>query len=321
VIHADDEYVYQPLDVGDDEREFRILILGPSILGEVPEIYIAPCSARNAPPYTAISYCWGETSAEQYLIFCTDADISATKTGDFPPSRAYMGVSKTVYQLLQDCRHDTLGFPLWIDAICINQNDLQERSQQVRIMQDIYHGADAVMVWLGRIDEKQANHATEGIKRLCQLEDSDEVKTRSNVWQTNPRESRLCIPDLGRPEDEGIITYTQWLGLIQLLGNPWFTRTWTLQEVALARVVGMRYGCRDVSWDDLATACRVAADLHLAIVASQAHFVICPNAIRRSLLQVYAHLGFQSHQNRREYEDFESRICANLREAVQCASL
>jgi hypothetical protein len=37
---------------------------------------------------------------------------------------------------------------LWIDAICINQADLDERKQQVQLMRDVYSGASRVVVWL-----------------------------------------------------------------------------------------------------------------------------------------------------------------------------
>ncbi|KAF2659066.1 hypothetical protein K491DRAFT_591848, partial [Lophiostoma macrostomum CBS 122681] len=88
--------------VSADKREFRLIVLKPSCMGDVPSIYISPSSGRTTPGYTAISYCWGEPSTEHFSH----------------PLRT------TLYHSLQDCRHATLPTVLWIDAICIIQTDI-----------------------------------------------------------------------------------------------------------------------------------------------------------------------------------------------------
>jgi len=38
---------------------------------------------------------------------------------------------------------------LWIDAICINQGDPEEKNQQLNIMVDIYAEAEETLIWMG----------------------------------------------------------------------------------------------------------------------------------------------------------------------------
>jgi hypothetical protein len=63
-------------------------------------------------------------------------------------------VGRSLFQALlrlRDSRYQM--FPVWIDAICINQNDLTERNPQVSHVGDIYSQATTVVVWLGEEDE------------------------------------------------------------------------------------------------------------------------------------------------------------------------
>ena len=59
---------------------------------------------------------------------------------------------------------------LWIDALCINQSDLQERSQQVRFMKLIYEKAKTVYTWLGGQDFGDATHGLQVIRNDSSLE-------------------------------------------------------------------------------------------------------------------------------------------------------
>jgi hypothetical protein len=58
-------------------------------------------------------------------------------------------VAANLFVAFQYLRYQTKPRTLWCDAICINQEDLLERSQQVQLMDLVYRGADRVLVWLG----------------------------------------------------------------------------------------------------------------------------------------------------------------------------
>ena len=85
--------------------------------------------------YDALSYAWG------------DPNIKAVVHVNGLP----VAVTKNLYDaLLQFRASATFSAPIWIDAICINQKDIQERNEQVKLMRTIYSQARKVLVWLGR---------------------------------------------------------------------------------------------------------------------------------------------------------------------------
>ena len=128
---------------------------------------------------------------------------------------------------------------LWVDSICINQGDDNERSQQVRLMGQIYRKASTVLIWLGEeLDEgktKKAYHCMslleQAMPKLTDPYNNGIPKEKTNfVGLTRPMPGTvhrdLGIPFLGSPEFDA---------LIDLLKNPWFFRAWTWQESFLAK--------------------------------------------------------------------------------------
>ena len=58
-------------------------------------------------------------------------------------------ITRNLYSALSDLRHDNKPRVLWVDAVCINQADIDERNQKIRLMRKIYEKAKVVSVWLG----------------------------------------------------------------------------------------------------------------------------------------------------------------------------
>ena len=84
--------------------------------------------------FSALSYVWGPQATASHLVDCGGVVIAITKN---------------CYSALKDL-HGRLGpFTIWIDAICINQNDITEKSYQIALMGSIYSHAATVFVWLG----------------------------------------------------------------------------------------------------------------------------------------------------------------------------
>lgn len=84
--------------------------------------------------YTALSYTWGEATPFDRLHLQDGFSLSITKN---------------LSDVLRQFRNPFRAVFLWIDQVCINQNNLQEKSQQVRQMHLIYSKASTVFVWLG----------------------------------------------------------------------------------------------------------------------------------------------------------------------------
>jgi hypothetical protein len=96
--------------------------------------------SSRLPIFCALSYVWGHGARPQEILI----------DGKSLP------ITANLYAALRDLQADAFGgaIQVWVDAICINQDDFAERSAQIRLMRDIYHLASDVKVWLGpRTDE------------------------------------------------------------------------------------------------------------------------------------------------------------------------
>ncbi|EMC95167.1 hypothetical protein BAUCODRAFT_56640, partial [Baudoinia panamericana UAMH 10762] len=111
----------------------RVLELQPGNAGEPLHALLRPVSIHKPPSYNAISYVWG-SSERSALLHLRQGTLAITASAEV---------------VLQHLRRPNHSIVLWLDAVCINQDDTVERGEQVARMADIYHGAKDVIVWLG----------------------------------------------------------------------------------------------------------------------------------------------------------------------------
>ena len=129
-------------------------------------------------------------------------------------------VTTNCYNALRSLRQPQKMRTLWIDAICINQKDLEERGTQVANMGSIYRGASQVVVYLGEGGD-----------------DSDSLMEFVDDWwslREFPRNHAIPSPD-----------EKAWK---HFCTRPWFARTWVLQEVINAKEVELCCGGTSISW-------------------------------------------------------------------------
>jgi hypothetical protein len=156
-------------------------------------------------------------------------------------------VSQTTLELAQNLatalRHlrylDKLRI-LWVDAICIDQQNNPERDQQVQRMRWIYKYADRVVVWLGISAEKSAL----GLSTLEHIGKQVETTRDHTILPspdcTNPQLAKTCELSF----DEGI-----WQAILDILERPWFERVWIVQEIQLGSSTSMvQCGEYQISW-------------------------------------------------------------------------
>ena len=84
--------------------------------------------------YDALSHVWGSVS-DLVNIICDGHDLDITLN---------------LHDALQQLREDGFDTFIWLDAVCIEQTNLDERAEQVRIMTQIYGHAEMLYIWLGR---------------------------------------------------------------------------------------------------------------------------------------------------------------------------
>ncbi|KAF2185647.1 HET-domain-containing protein [Zopfia rhizophila CBS 207.26] len=211
-------YEYRPL-----HENIRILYLGPAENFSDPvEASLLHCDVfrpvgcyDDPPPseYEAVSYCWGEKPDFSHSLTCDGQTLKITANVD---------------SLLRHLRRPTRPRSLWIDAICINQEDVEEKAVQVRLMGAIFRGAQKVHIWLGEAAPE------------------DHISWTFAVLKKAAASSNQ---DIISPYEDGSLMDDNEDAVPRFLSRPWFRRRWVLQEVALAHDITVRCGPYKTSWN------------------------------------------------------------------------
>ncbi|KAF7505732.1 hypothetical protein GJ744_000498 [Endocarpon pusillum] len=216
------DYEYNTLNT--QRNEIRLLKIRPSLRSKDP----ISCSLRvvsfddvSLPKYVALSYCWGNGRADQ-PIHCDGSIIRVTSD---------------LLDALRSLRKLSRRY-LWIDQICVNQEDLEERSSQVSLMRRIYPGA---------------------FKTFLHLGPDDDFPCRPPDWL------RLVLP---------LLIAGPWSGLAMMRGlsrllmksgvdgfesrmeafidRPCYHRAWIIQEMSLSSNVEVICGNITITWNQFA---------------------------------------------------------------------
>ncbi|KAL2065917.1 hypothetical protein VTL71DRAFT_3587 [Oculimacula yallundae] len=207
------EFVYSPLKA----PEFRLLRLRhdePSSLMRC-DLRTAVIASPEYPPYTAISYCWGDPTAIHPIL---------VNGQDFK-------VTQSVHDLFTALLSKSIGW-MWIDAICINQSDNEEKSWHVGYMGQVYSNAKLCRIWLG-VEAEGSQMAISFLRavRLDLLEASSVTEKRALIQGPNAQNS-----------------HDKWQALIRLFERQWFYRIWTIQEAVLSTDVLFHCGSEEISF-------------------------------------------------------------------------
>jgi hypothetical protein len=185
------DYQYQPLQHDDS---IRVLVLHPSSNPTKPIICTVQHIRLFDPTisYEALSYTWGDITQKDPIYF--HGGVKKLLVG------------RTCHDALQHLRQETSYRLLWIDAICIDQQNPTERTHQVRMMDKIYNRAAKVVVFLGE-------HTPGSRVLFKELAEADKLLAVRNMC-IRPPPSQTVIGELEK-----------------LFSRPWFKRVWVLQEV------------------------------------------------------------------------------------------
>src|ERR1700712_2305203 len=155
--------------------------------------------------YEALSYTWGDphTIRSIHLNGC-QFDVTAN-----------------LEVALRYLRQESKARILWIDAICINQRNLKERSEQIKRMRDIYTFATKVIAWTGEADGS-SDEAIMLMKKIGQILDTG----KSNDSMPKLEVTLKCFQDLGLEP-----TKENWAALWNFCNRPYWSRMWVIQEL------------------------------------------------------------------------------------------
>ncbi|KAF2757536.1 hypothetical protein EJ05DRAFT_511333 [Pseudovirgaria hyperparasitica] len=227
---AQNKFKYDDIDA---EKEVRLLLLYAGKSSTPIQVSLRTISMDLLGKkfhYDALSYYWGDGPQIDPVFIRpvkNQRDGKDIKIFEdvYRASTFRIKVKRNLYSALQHLREENEDVILWIDAICINQQNQQEKEAQVARMAHIYRQASNVCIWLGHSNERCSN-AMDFITRILGTPNLDDfVRKKEHVQR--------------------------WLDLAHLMRSDWFTRRWVIQELALAKEAVVHFGDRTISWDDL----------------------------------------------------------------------
>lgn len=154
------EKLYLPIPL--QPSHIRLLRIPPRSTPDevlIVELYVASLDSQES--FTYLSYKWGQTASEHPIV-CNGVSLLTTRN---------------LHQCLRQLRRRQWTQPLWIDAICINQDDEDEKAYQVSLISEITSRASTTILWLGYGD-----HNTELLFQHC-LVGRHLPEASSSLWQ------------------------------------------------------------------------------------------------------------------------------------------
>ncbi|KAN0102087.1 HET domain containing protein [Hyaloscypha variabilis] len=214
-----DNYIYRSLTKPD---AIRLILLDPSpdlsspLSCRLLLTTLSRCKRDLVDKYTALSYVWGESQ----------------RTSTITVDGKIFHITASLDSALRHLRDPGRKRQIWADAICIDQDNIAERNQQVRQMGSVYATADHTVIYLG--------------------EGTPETDRLLNDLQITHDLHALC----NQPETLSAVKL--------LLSLPWFRRIWVLQELVLSRDPWIQCGTYLIQWNQLENCVRqLDATLHL----------------------------------------------------------
>jgi len=261
---------FEQCPIPDHGKSIRLVYIEVSSRDEPVRVRLEryEIGSPSTPHYVALSYVWGENAFKKDVL-CNDSVIQVTENlyGALERLRSTADVNGT-------SSNPKLKGPFWIDAICIDQSNVNEKTSQVRLMGQIYSGAELVLVWLGEEDQEQIEELFDALENGIDVQENTQLSklnTLQNMFKEvlDPRvpiHENLLASVLGdtlpllldmmpgqapmdEPSKEEQRACERILQLLhRLTRRPWFTRIWVVQEILLSRKAILMCGPHKIPW-------------------------------------------------------------------------
>ena len=181
-------------------NEIRLLRLHPSsglglarpLSGSLKTIRLQDDNSSVPTEFEALSYFWGNEEADRTLSIDNTA----------------LSITPNLETALRELSKGKVERLLWIDAICINQNDTNERNAQVRMMGSIYRSAARVIVWIGPRWTRGNHSAAEVILLFASRQERGATSQQQAMFLDEYAQG------------------TAWPALVDFFDRPWWRRVW-----------------------------------------------------------------------------------------------
>jgi hypothetical protein len=243
--------MYEPLP---DNSWFRVLVIEPGDMDDPINCWLK--SGRREDwnkRYEALSYSWKAAGAvETQTVICNGQEIP---------------IQGNLYHALLHIRRTTSPRVIWADALCINQSNVSERSQQVQVMSAIYKSAGATLIWLGKETEEIV---TPALNLVCQLVNAWDESSPAKYYIRDPFGTENIRKPTGSlhisPRTSIAAVSKLFLPLKTLFSVSWFYRRWIIQEIAFSSHTHVLFGNSRIRWSFVGLAAAILRTQHDGVV-------------------------------------------------------
>ncbi|CZT20123.1 uncharacterized protein RCC_05980 [Ramularia collo-cygni] len=226
-------------------RQIRLLYMFSGLEGDDLEFELTAWDLETAPDYVAISYTWGENRDHKTVY------INGRPREVWPNCH---------YALWQVRLHHP-GSYIWLDSICIEQDNLGEKSHQVAMMGDIYKRAAFTCACIGPAAEDGHDLLADFISQLGQVKlEYEDIRKHPGFDSSFGEESDGSV-DVQDPTEPIEQFCQQWIlrhrqqdivalagEMFAFLSRPYWQRVWIMQEITLSKSVSILFGREVRSW-------------------------------------------------------------------------
>ncbi|GAP84250.1 putative heterokaryon incompatibility protein [Rosellinia necatrix] len=262
---------YQPLT--QEDQQIRVLVVKPGAFDDIIHAHFESVSLDrfddDQEGFHALSYCWGDS------LDTVDNVLEIESIVGSGPFR----IGRTIERAIRRLRVQDRPLRIWIDALCIDQGNHEERVRQVSIMGSIYSRAKAVHIWLG--DENPGFEAALRVFHDIYNYNHGDCRGGDQCRCPGPTKHIACVEDLA-----SVMQQREWVSTASMYeifnyhhsryfdshairlssGDgephfahlihaffliPWFHRVWVIQEALLARQTFVHYRAEVIDWREL----------------------------------------------------------------------
>jgi Heterokaryon incompatibility protein (HET) len=263
-----EKYRYGEVELA-SEGSFRLLILAPGRGRDALKARLVLVNIENPlPAYEALSYAWGSPRRSRRLLIESQT-VGESRTFQIP-------VTSNLQRALKALRDADDRRILWVDAVCINQEDVEERNNQVAIMEQIYRKAFRTVVYLGEdfpfcrqlglympavelfISLERSSGQVQGpaiaqeimdhgptytiITTFFSLFQHTWFKPFSREWFASFRRVVFTMRNARQTWQTWGILHNWWRAWIHVFSQSYFRRCWAVQELVVSRSLQIQFG-------------------------------------------------------------------------------
>ena len=232
-------------------QEIRVALLSPGQWDDEISCHLVNSSLESPLEYEALSYVWAQEPGHRYIRL--NGSMHQITTNLFLALRRLRKASDARY--------------IWIDALCINQDNGEERNHQVALMGSIYESCTRALLWLGDYESPAGSPRQTLTIEEAETQSWEEISAEQTSMQDKGFAAMNTVHELSinkhlsatsffeeivKSDERNDLHHLRSFGSIFDL--TWWTRIWTIQEAVLPLMATVLYGSFAVKWEVFETA-------------------------------------------------------------------